>query len=511
VQCDNDFWADPSQWPTETELNRQLALKSLYEFVVQAWPVVEPGTAFLANWHIEAVCAHLEAVTDGRIQRLLINIPPGHLKSLLVSVFWPAWVWLRRPAWRGLFGAYAMDLSVRDSVRCRDLIVSDWYQDTFHPPWTLKEDQNAKSYFENSHTGYRLALSVGGRATGFRGDAVVVDDPLNARDQDSKAARQEAIFWWDKVMSARLNDHRRSAKVIIMQRLHEEDLSGHVLQVGGYEHLSLPSEFEPERACRTSIGWSDPRRQAKEVLFPTLYPREVLEAAKRDLGSDGYAGQHQQRPVPAEGSKFKRAWFRYYHLEGDCFRLAAEDQEPRAVPTRLCRYFLTVDLATSTKTTADYTVVAVWGDDRQGNLLLVDLLRERLEAPDILPQIHRLRQRWQAEFVAIERAGFQLSFIQTARRQGLPVRELQADRDKIARATVAQVRLEAGTVWFPEQAAWLGDFEAELLHFPHGAHDDCVDVLAYAAEEIGSRYAQPKCFKPYVVYTPPIVNPYWRR
>lgn len=461
------------------------ARRRLAEFVRQAWPVLEPGTPLVWNWHLDAVCEHLEAVADGRVRRLLINVPPGHMKSLLVSVFWPAWVWLRNPAWRGLFASYAMDLSIRDSVRCRALITSDWYAGAFAPGWKLSGDQNVKSYFQNDRTGFRLSLSVGGRATGFRGDCVVVDDPLNAREQHSAAARREVLFWWDKVMSSRLSDPRRGARVIIMQRLHEEDLSGHVLRQGGYEHLCLPSEFEPERRSATSIGWSDPRREAGEPLFPGLFPREVLEAARRELGSADYAGQHQQRPAPAEGALFKRAWFRRYdRQDGPPVVLLAAG---RPVALAACRVFLTADLATSTRATADYTVIAAWADDRRGNLFLLDMVRGRMEGPDVVPALQASAARWRPQFVGVEATGFQLSVVQEARRRGLPVRALTRHKDKVTRAVAATVRMEAGQVWFPrpDQAGpWLADLEAELLAFPLGRHDDTVDVLADAAEEV---------------------------
>ncbi len=297
----------PSSLPAPhelVELDAELARRSFADFVRQAWDVVEPAAPLIWGRHMDALCDHLQAVAEGRIRNLLINIPPGHSKSLAVSVLWPAWMWTRRPEWRGLFSSYAGDLAIRDSVKCRTLVESDWYQAAFMRGWELSSDQNVKSYFQNTRMGFRAALSVGGKTTGFRGDAVVVDDPLNAVDAHSKAARDAAIRWFDQAMGNRLNDLRKGVRVVIMQRLHQEDLSGHLLEAGGWEHLCLPTEFEPKRRGATCIGWKDWRAEPGELLFPDLFPEDVIAAEKRRLGALGFAGQHQQRPSPAEGNLF---------------------------------------------------------------------------------------------------------------------------------------------------------------------------------------------------------------
>jgi hypothetical protein len=270
---------------TYREAGAELARRRFREFIRQFWSVVEPARPLISNWHVDAIADHLQAISEGRIKNLLINVPPGHGKSLIVSVLWPAWQWIRTEKgaeWRGLFASYNGGLAVRDSVRCRALLESPCYRETFRPVWKLAGDQNEKNYFANTKSGFRLSLSVGGHGTGFRGDAIVVDDPLNASDQYSESARREAIFWFDQVMSSRLNDMESGNKIIIMQRLHEKDLSGHVLERGSYEHLCLPSEFEPERRSMTSIGWCDPRTEPGEVLFPALYSRTVLDQARKD-------------------------------------------------------------------------------------------------------------------------------------------------------------------------------------------------------------------------------------
>lgn len=245
------------------EIEQELATRRLGEFIRQAWPVVEPATAFVPGWHLDAISDHLQAVSRGHIRNLLINMPPRHMKSLAVAVFWPAWEWIRWPERRWLFSSYALSLSIRDSVKCRRLIQSSWYRFRWGHRFQLTGDQNAKERFENNRTGYRLATSVGGAATGEGGHRVICDDPHNVNEAESDTVRQGVIDWWDQVMSTRLDDLRTGAKVIVMQRVHERDLSGHVLAQGGYEHLCLPAEFEGRRR-RTSIGWCDPTRMAQK-------------------------------------------------------------------------------------------------------------------------------------------------------------------------------------------------------------------------------------------------------
>lgn len=281
---------------------------TLGEFIEGAWSIVEPSTPYLHNWHIDAVVEHLEAVTRGEIRDLLINIPPRHGKSLIVSVFWPTWVWTFAPEFRWLFSSYAQSLSTRDSLKCRRIIQSRWYQSRWGARVNLTSDQNVKTRFENDRSGYRIATSVGGAGTGEGGDAVVVDDPHNVKKAESDLDREGIRHWWDEVMSTRLNDPKTGVRVMVMQRVHEEDLAGHVLDRGGYEHLCIPAEYEPTTTV-TSLGWSDPRTEEDELLWEERIPRPVLEKLKIDLGIYGTAGQLQQRPSPRGGGMFQREWF----------------------------------------------------------------------------------------------------------------------------------------------------------------------------------------------------------
>src|ERR1700688_880306 len=282
------------------EIDREMAMRSLGEFVRQAWPIAEPSTPFVPGFHINAIIEHLEAVTRGEIRNLLINVPPRHMKSLLVSVFWPAWEWIRWPERRWLYSSYGAQLSIRDSVKCRRLIESPWYQHRWRDRFALTTDQNTKGRFDNDRSGYRLSTSVGGAATGEGGDRIVCDDPHNVQEAESDSVRKGTNDWFDVVMSTRVNDPKTAAKVVVMQRCHQQDLSGHLLEQGGWEHLCLPAEYESSRRT-TSIGWSDPRSTAGELLWPERFGPEEIESLKHSMGSYATAGQLQQRPSPAEG------------------------------------------------------------------------------------------------------------------------------------------------------------------------------------------------------------------
>lgn len=463
----------------------------LAQFVRDGWHVLEPGTEYLHGWHIDAVCEHLEAIARGDVLRLLVTIPPGHMKSLIVSVFWPAWMWTFRPTWRGIFSSYDATLAIRDSVKTRQLIDSEWYQDTFKPRWRLSTDQNVKSYFQNTEMGFRLSLSVGGKATGFRGNCVVVDDPLNAEDRFSSDKRLKVIRWWDTAMSSRLSNQATGARVIIMQRLHQDDLAGHVIEKGGYDHLNLPSEFEPERAARTSIGWQDPRKKAGDLLFPAMFPAEVLDAARTDLGSLDYAGQHQQRPAAIEGALFKRAWWQTYDV----------------MPPRFDVLALSVDCSFKETTSGSFVVLQLWGRVA-ASLYLLAQIRTRIDFPKTLAAV-----RWMVARDArigpkyVEDKANGPAVISTLKQEIPGIVPVSAEVSKEARYAAASPYVEAGNVYLPsarlarewarvmrEKARepgswlslddasddWVSAFVDELATVPSSHYDDQADGASQA-------------------------------
>ncbi len=290
----------------------------LLPFIRLMWPVLEPGRTFVEGWAVEAICDHLEAVSRGEIKRLLINVPPGAMKSLTTGVFWPAWEWgpRNRPSLRYVSWSYSEQLTVRDNQRGRNLIRSKAYQKHWGNRFQLVSEQSAKSRYATDKTGFRVASSVSGLGTGERGDRLIIDDPHNVKEAESDLVRAATRTWFAETVPTRVND-MNSTIVVIMQRVHEQDVSGMILEeLGNYEHLMLPMEFEKKRRCTTSIGFVDPRGEDGELLWPARFPEPYVDELKTALRSEAggdyaVAGQLQQRPAPRGGGMLKEENFQY--------------------------------------------------------------------------------------------------------------------------------------------------------------------------------------------------------
>lgn len=477
----------------EAEEKRRRAESSLYEFVRQAWPVVEPGVPFVEGWHLQVICEHLEAVTRGEITKLLVNIPPRHAKSTIVSVMWPCWEWLSRPHEKYLCASYSSVLSTRDNVKARRLITSPWYQSIWRDRFMLTGDQNQKQRFENNKTGYRIATSVGGTATGEGGSRLVLDDPHGAQDAQSDAMRESAIEWFDMVWSTRKNDPKHDAMVTIMQRLHEADVSGRILELGGWEHLCLPAEWDGLKrttSCSASIGY-DPRTRKGELLWPERFGEKELTALKQQLGEYGTAGQLQQDPVPSGGGILKVDFFKRW---------------PHDTPLPVLEYVLqSYDCAFTEKTTGDPTAHTTWGvftKDGIRQAMLLDAWDEHLSYPDLrqrtISDWHSLygacatskppRKGRKADQVLVEAKASGQSLLQDLRLANVPaVGYNPGNADKISRAHQSAPTLELGILWIPESAknpgqfvSWAQPFLKQLAKFPVAEHDDYVDTFTQA-------------------------------
>lgn len=463
-------------------VRKELAGRSLGYFVRQSWPHLGETGTYIHNWHIDAICDHLEGVTNGYIRRLIINIPPRHMKSLICSTNWTAWAWINKPHLRWLCASHSLSLAIRDNRKCRNLIESAWYQQRWGDLYGFSKDQNAKSRFENSQGGYRLAISVGSSLTGEGGDIIVIDDPHNAQHVDHKQ-RESTLDWYDGALSTRLNNPETGAIVLIMQRLHDKDLAGHLLEKGGWEHLCLPAEYEGSKYT-TFLGFKDPRQTEGELLWPRRVSAANIDELKKTLGSIKYASQFQQRPIPASGGQFKKKYLRYFKIETvgtDTFYTLATESGPRRIAASSLSKFVTVDLAVTKKEESDYTVISLWSVTKDKELLLLDVLRDRLDNPEQVEAITRLYLRERPAYIAIETVAYQLALVQQLRRQGLAIREYKPKGDKVARASTASVLYEAGQVYHLANASWLADCEKELLHFPKSEHDDFVDTVSMAA------------------------------
>lgn len=448
---------------------------SLAAFIRHAWPIIEPGQPYVHGWHIDAICEHLEAISRGDINRLLINIPPGTMKSLAVGVFWPAWEWgpLDRASTRVVAASHEQGLAVRDNLRARRLVASEWYQSLWGDRVVLTRDQNAKIKFENEATGFRQAAAAGS-ITGARGDRVIIDDPHSVEGAASDAQREGVIEWFLEAAPTRLNNPDRSAIVVVMQRLHERDVSGVILAKElGYEHLCLPMEFEPERACRTSIGFSDPRAEDGELLFPERFPREVVERDKKVMGAYAVAGQFQQRPAPREGGMFKRAWF------------PVVDAIP-AGPRKRVRAW---DFA-ATQGGGDWTVGVKMSLGSDGVFYVEDVVRDQLspgEVERLLKSVTSQDQTGGPTSVRMPQdpgaAGKTDAASKIKLLAGYDARAKPVSGDKEQRARPAAAQAEAGNVKLL-RGKWNEAFMEELCTFPAGSHDDQVDAFADALNEL---------------------------
>jgi predicted phage terminase large subunit-like protein len=450
--------------------------RSLHEFVKAAWKYIDPAE-FVDNWHVEAICQHLEDVTFGRCRRLIINIPPRHMKSLLVSVAWPAWTWsliqsspLSGPGVGFLSTSYAHSLSVRDNVKCRRLIDSPWYRALWGDRFALTSDQNTKIRFENNRGGYRIASSVDGTATGEGGSVVMFDDPLSAKEANSVTARVAVNDWWDNTMSTRLNDPKTGAYVGVMQRLHEDDLVGHILAKGEpWTVLCLPARYEEDHP---HVYAGDPRKVRGELLWQERVGETELRSLEASLGSYGTAGQLQQRPAPAGGGIFKATWWRYYR--------------PEALP-KARRIIQSWDTGFKAKTDNDPSVCLTWAECDDG-YYLIEVWRDRIEFPELKRQVVSQAAKHNPHAILVEDKASGQSLIQEMQRDTrLPIVPIGVDTDKIARAHAVTPLIESGRVFLPEGAAWLADFTGETSQFPASAHDDQVDsmtqALAYMSRE----------------------------
>jgi predicted phage terminase large subunit-like protein len=483
---------------------RAEATDSLYEFVRQAWPVIEPGRQFVDGPHIAAICMHLEALIDGRILRILVNMPPRHAKSSIIAVLAFVWSWIKNPSLRWLCSSYALSLATRDNVKCRRLIQSQWFQERYGHLLTLRKDQNAKIKFENDKNGYRQAVSVGSSATGEGGDILLIDDPHSIDEKRSDATREGTLEWFRDNWYTRRNDPQTTRMIVVGQRVHEQDLSGFILEGETGEewvHLNLATEFEPGLACHTTLTdgtpfWHDWRKLEGELLWPERFPQKFLDRAKRRHGPMGYAALYQQRPVPAKGSIYSPEHRRFFTIDETtgCYLL----ETPRGIkpiPKKDCWLFATIDLAISQKQTADFFVIQAWAVTPFRDLLLLDCFREHLSHPEQQDQVYLIHQRFLFQLVAIESIAYQLALIQDLLLRGVPCVAFHPPADKVTRASTMSIWCRNGKSYHLKDAPWLFVLEKELFKFPKAPKDDQADCYSMAGL-VACTYQTPGMFDP---------------
>ena len=483
----------------------QAAPGGLYEFVQYFWPVLEPVTPFVGGWALEAMCVHLEAITNGHIQKLLINVPPGFMKSLLVDVFWPAWEWAcGLGGMRYVTFSYTASLTERDNGRFRDLLRSPEYQIIWGDSFKMMKAGETK--VSNDRTGWKLATSIGGVGTGERGDRVHLDDPHNVKESESQTVRDETVRWFREGMQNRLNDAQRSVIVVIMQRVHDADVSGCIIDKQmGYEHLMIPMEFDPARRCQTSIGWVDPRKEAGELAWPERFPRHVIDAFKRDLGAFAYSAQYQQAPVPRGGGIIKRDQWQLYDV----------DQHGGKYPS--FEYVVaSLDTAYTEKQENDPSALTIWGwykVDGRPRVILVHSWRKWLEMHGAKGAMDRLEgeteaawmrrtqakwglcewaiwscRRWKVDVLLIEAKAAGITAAQEIKRElwateNWAIRLIDPKGDKVARTHAVQPVWANGLIYAPNKE-WADLVIDEMMAFPKGVHDDLHDTATQAIKHM---------------------------
>ena len=490
------------------ELDRADCEESLYVFLRNAWKYIDPST-WRDGWPIEAVAEHLQAVVDGEIKRLIINIPPRMGKSSITSVALPAWTWAQSnwgptsgPGVQFLHASYANQLSLRDSVKCRRLLESPWYQGLWGHRFKLNSDQNTKSRFSNDQGGERLITSIGAAVTGEGGSIIVVDDPNAANEALSDATIQTTIDWWDGTMSTRLNDAKTGAYIIIQQRLAEDDLTGHILSkdMGEWTHLCLPMKYEADRAKATVIGWADPREEEGELLWPERFGEKEVKALESALGPFSAAGQLQQRPEPAGGGVIKREWWQLW--------------EEEAFPP-MDFIVASLDTAYTTKTMNDASALTVWGvftsdtkaismrvmdadgrpmylnreySESSPKVMMMHAWQARLELHDLVEKVAKSCRSLKVDKLLIENKAAGISVAQEIRRlygnERFSVQLFDPkSQDKLSRLYSVQHLFAEKMIYSPDRA-WSEMVITQVGQFPKGKHDDLVDTVSMALRHL---------------------------
>jgi predicted phage terminase large subunit-like protein len=472
---------EPSSRPstyTQQALLDALLRNDLYCFVQKVFGTVNPGVTFSRNWSTEAVTYALQAAAKGTTTRLIINIPPRHLKSICASVALPAYLLGQNPAQKVICVSYTDDLATKFANDCRAVMRADWYQRIF-PKTRIDKAKDTESEVRTTERGYRLATSVGGTLTGRGGDIIIIDDPIKPQDAQSKAVRDKTVQWYENTLLSRLDDKVHGAIVIVMQRLHLDDLAGHLIEKGGFEFLCLPAIAEVEQTIRLAPDRVHVRRPG-DVLDPVREPREALELQRVAMTPLVFSAQFQQSPIPLEGNLIKREWLRFFKgsppiVSGDYF-------------------VISWDTAMKSSELADYSVGTVWHvQDRGRKINLVDLVRGRLEYPQLVAEAINLWRKWKVDGISanlvIEDKGSGTSLIQSLKNERIYAHQHHGklEGDKVMRLTAQAAQFHAGVVHFREDTPWFGDLMSELLGFPGVRHDDQVDSISQALAFINWR------------------------
>ena len=438
-----------------------LLRNNLYFFLQRVFREVVPGGRFVPGWYLEAIAYELELVASGESNRLIVTLPPRHLKSIAVSIAFTAWRLGHDPTHRIVCVSYSQHLADYFSLLTRRVMQSEWYQQMF-PATRLDPRKCSARELATTAGGYRLATSVGGTLTGRGGQLIVIDDPHNASEVLSEVTRQGTLDWFHNTLISRL-DNPDDCIILVQQRLHEEDLAGHLLETDDWYHLNLPAIAEQEEEIEIGPDRYH-RRRPGDLLHPERMPLEALEARKRELGSYGFEAQYQQRPAPLGGGIVKWEWFRFY------------DRPPVQRPGDMI--VQSWDPAQSVAGNSDWSVCTT-SLVRDNHFYVLEVQRFRAEAPELINRIVQSARQWHANLVIMEAVGHGLGlYQQVCRKAGCRVMRHEPKGDKVARMVAESPAIEAGYVHLPREADWLLELQREIVNFPNGRHDDQVDSLS---------------------------------
>ncbi len=479
----------------DTLLAAALIREDFSSFLQMCFATLNPGASYLDNWHIRAIAYHLEQVRLGHLKRLIICMPPRSLKSLSASVAFPAFVHGHDPGQHIIAVSYGQDLAAKFQNDYRAILETGWYHQIY-PNTRVSRRKDSETDVLLTGRGSRLATSVGGTLTGRGADLIIIDDPLKPSDAFSEAKRSAVNDWFGSTLMSRLNDKADGAIVIVTQRVHAHDLVGHVLETSGGDWTVLELPAIAEEHQRIQIGdnrWH--QRSPGGLLHPARESQKVLDQMRRDIGSDAFEAQYQQRPVPPGGAMFKRNWLQYYTILPE---LSDEDTVIQSW-----------DTASKTGPANDWSVCTTWRYSN-GRYYLIDLVRKKVDYPGLRDLAIEQAQLHKPRIVLVEDSNVGTGLIAELKAKGIDAVGVTPEQSKEARASVQSAKFESGRVYFPKQAPWLSELEAELLAFPGGRHDDQVDsitqALAYDIPETGGvdyiyltprRFDYPSSFDPW--------------
>jgi predicted phage terminase large subunit-like protein len=453
--------------PSPANMYADVLRHDLCAFIHRSFLELNSHTPFLSNWHIEVLAAKLEEVRRGSCKRLIVNVPPRHLKSHAISIAFPAWVLGHEPTKQILSVTYAQDLSDNLARKSRTLMTSSFYEGLFDT--RLSKGREAVSDYETTDGGYRLSTSIGGVLTGRGADIIIIDDPLKADDALSEPRRRSVNEWYDNTLRSRLNSQEKGAIIIVMQRLHADDLVAHVQEHEPWDVLSFPAIAEQDETYDflTPYGRKRIHRKNSEILQPALVSLTTLESQRHAMTEYNFTAQYQQDPQPPSGIIVKREWLKFYG--------------PNDKPERFDQTVQSWDTANKDSELANFSVCTTWGLKDQ-HLFLLDVFRRKLNFPDLKRAVRELATLHHSSIVLIEDKASGTSLIQELRADNFSLAQAAPaiDGDKVMRLRAQTAKIEGGFVLFPKEAHWLDAYLLELVTFPNSKNDDQVDSTVFA-------------------------------